>query len=82
MYVYESGSLRVCLGQLISTITMCWRTQLASSSSRNKVSQCSALQEEAEDWSAAAALLLDGCNLLARQEMSKVPNCPSSILPC
>jgi hypothetical protein len=30
------------------------------------------VQEEAEDWSAAAVLLLEGCNRLARQEMSKV----------
>jgi hypothetical protein len=29
------------------------------------------MQEESEDWSAAAVLLLEGCNRLARQEMSK-----------
>lgn len=35
------------------------------------------MQEEAEDWTAAAVLLLDGCNRLARQEMSKVgAQCP------
>lgn len=28
--------------------------------------------EEAEDWSAAAVLLLEGCNRLARQEVSKI----------
>ena len=42
---------------------------------------CICLQEESEDWSAAAVLLLEGCNRLARQEMSKVHMRPMHVHP-